>query len=396
MCLAKNLLNQKRARKNNSMHILESQRIAILDMIRGFALLGILIVNTPSLNTPAHMDTSDFAFQVSSADHVVTKIIFNGAMDCFYPIFALLFGIGAALFLSKERPSITKLYLRRLLFLCIIGIFHAFLVWWGDILIVYSVLGIFLLFFYSWQPKNILKLIGSIFAAIYLIALVQSLGPAGALGIFAGPDTFLIYSQGSFYDVTIQRMHDWVRAFFLNAKPIDTFIYFLRMFGIMLLGMWVHKQKILHKLEENSKLLGLFILFLLIINIITSLFPEIIWPFRGLSRGLLYILILLGITKNKLVYKFLAPLAYNGRMSMTNYLGFNICLSIIFYGYGLGIYGSMGPARQMIIAFMLYFIFLGLSALWLSHFRFGPFEYLWRLATYGDIVKAERKILTNS
>ena len=84
----------------------KSKRIIILDIIRGFALLGILLVNTPSLNTPAYMDTDDFAFKVSAADHAVTKLIFTFAMESFYPNFALLFGIGAAIFLSKRIPTL--------------------------------------------------------------------------------------------------------------------------------------------------------------------------------------------------------------------------------------------------------------------------------------------------
>ena len=378
------------------MHI-KSQRIVILDIIRGFALLGILMVNAPSLNTPAYMDTDDFAFQVSPADHAVTKFIFSFAMESFYPIFALLFGIGAAIFLSKVTPGVSKLYLRRLLFLFIIGLFHAFFVWWGDILIIYACLGSFLLYFYTWQPKNILKIIATIFGTISIICLSQALWPSPELLIPKGPDTLLVYSTGNFYDITLQRMHDWVRVFFLNATPLDSFVYFLDMFGIMLLGMWIQKKKILSILEENSKLLILLLLIMFILTIFCNIFPDLIWPLKGLSKGLLYVTILLLITRNNFLRRLLAPLAYNGRMSMTNYLGFNICLSFIFYGYGLGLYGSMGPASQMAIVFVLYFAFLAFSVLWLRYFPYGPFEYIWRMATYGRLPRAKTpsKILTN-
>jgi len=379
---------------NKAMATSETKRIAILDIIRGFALFGILLVNTPSLNTPAYMDTDDFGFQRSLADHTVSKFIFSFAMESFYPIFALLFGIGAAIFLSKEGFGVSKLFLRRLFFLFIIGLFHASLVWWGDILIVYASLGVFLLPFSTWDAKNILKVVGVIFGTICLISISQTIWPSPEQAVAHGADTLLVYSQGTFYEITRQRIHDWVQVFFLNATPLDSLVYFLDMFGIMLLGMWVHKQNILKKLEENIKLLLFLVLSAFVISVFSYVNPDITGPIRGLSKGVLYVSLLLLITRNKYGLRFFAPLAYNGRMSMTNYLGFNICLSFIFYGYGLGLYGTVGPASQMLIVFVLYFSFLVLSSLWLRYFSHGPFEYIWRLATYNQLPQGRNNLFS--
>ena len=369
----------------------ESKRIIILDIIRGFALFGILLVNTPSLNTPAWMDTIDFGFQKSVYDHAVTKFIFAFAMESFYPIFAMLFGIGVAIFLSKEAHNIYKLYVRRMLFLLLIGLLHASLVWWGDILIVYAVLGLFLPFFYSWQPRNILIFIILIMFTLCGIELMQPTAENLSEQSF---DTLLTYSTGSFWQITRQRIYDWVQVYFLNATPWDSLIYFLNMFAIMLLGMWAHKQKVLNMLENNFKILILtsfgIVLFTFLANIL-----DILSPLTKLSKSIFYILLIILISRNKYMYAVLRPLANNGRMSMTNYLGFNICLSLIFYGYGLGLYGSMGPAWQMFIVVALYLIFLGFSTLWLSKFNYGPFERIWRLATYGSLAK-NKKSLRNS
>jgi uncharacterized protein len=370
-----------------------TERIAILDIIRGFALFGILLVNCPSLNTPAWLDTKDFGFKTSFLDTQVTNFIFSFAMESFYPIFALLFGIGAAIFLSKDSLSINKLYARRMLFLLVIGFLHAFLVWWGDILIIYATLGIFLLLFNKLKSNYLIIICLSIILSSLIISTTQILLPTPQSTAYVGPDTLLIYSEGTFAQITQQRMHDWVQVFFLNAGILDLLVYFLDMFALMLLGMWVYKNKILDKLNNNINLLFLVITLSFLISILSY---NIIYlePISGISKGILYISILILSAKNKYMYKIISPLAYNGRMSMTNYLGFNIILSIIFYGYGCGLYGSIGPASQMPIVFSLYFGFLIMSNYWLKYYNYGPFEYIWRVATYGQVYKSSTSIQT--
>ena len=197
-----------------------------------------------------------------------------------------------------------------MLFLLLIGILHASLVWWGDILIIYAILGVFLLYFYSWQPKNILKIIAAMYITICLICLSQALWPWPELNLSLGTDNFLvynIYNNGSFYDISLQRMRDWVRIFFLNATPLGVFVYFLNIFAIMLLGVWVQKQKVLSILEENTKLLILLIIIILILSIFSHKYPDLIWPLKGLSKGMLYVSLLLLILRNEIDEPFFLP-----------------------------------------------------------------------------------------
>jgi uncharacterized protein len=79
-----------------------------------------------------------------------------------------------------------------------------------------------------------------------------------------------------------------------------------------------------------------------------------------------------------------APIATAGRIPLTNYLMQTVIATALFYGWGLGLWGKVGPALQLLIALAIYFLIqLPLSAWWLRRFEYGPLEYLWRLGTYG-------------
>jgi uncharacterized protein len=363
-------------------------RILTLDIIRGFALFGILLVNTPTLNTPAFMDTQDFGFQTTALDQNVSQFIFRFAMESFYPIFALLFGISAMIFLSKNNANTRMLFWRRMGFLLVVGVLHAIFVWWGDILIVYALLGSLLPFFKDLKPGRLGKMVLSLMMLIFLLQAYQSyLGAEHTKHIW--PDTETIYAQGSFLKISAQRAHDYVQVYFQNAAPLETCIYFLGIFTIMLLGMWVQKKAILLDVKGNrsffiwSTSTSLVLLFAYHSLSRLGFNLEFVGVFKGLCTGIFYISLISLLCSTKSGFKVLKPLSYNGRMSLSNYLGFNIALSLIFYGYGLGLYGSLGPASQMPIVFGLYVGSLVVSAWWLKHFPYGPFELVWRLFTYG-------------
>lgn len=375
----------------------ESQRIALIDIIRGFALFGILLVNTPSLNTPVHLDTDDFGFQTSFLDHLVTKFIFTFAMESFYPIFAMLFGVGAAIFLSKKGPGIAGLYLRRMVILLCFGLLHASLVWWGDILIVYAVLGVPLVFFADKSAKAILNSVFVIMLIIFGISIFHTFTQSAETDAHA-LDATAIYALGNFADISAQRIKDYLQAFFLNDDPLSVFSYFLDMLGIMLLGMWIHKKGFLSRpLEHKNTIVkiatisGLFAFTLIMLNDVAHVDTNLLSPIKGLSKAIFYFsiigLLMMSRTKSRLGKAFAAM----GRMSLTSYLGFNIVLSLIFYGYGLGLYGSVGPAWQMPIVVGLYVAFIFFTSTWQKYFAYGPIEWLWRFGTYGRAPQFRKK-----
>lgn len=365
-------------------------RIIIIDIIRGFALFGILLVNTPTLNSSAFLDGSDFAFQSTAMDHLVTKIIFTFALGSFYPIFALLFGIGAAIFLSKKGPQTSKLFLRRMTFLFFIGLIDLLFIWWGDILFVYSVLGFLLIFFAGLNTKKLGMLTLGIMLIVLGLGIYQNFHAQPQISSW--PDVTSIYAQGSFFEITIQRAKDYIQLFFLNMETVEVIAYYLGIFGIMLLGMWVHKKNLLKDIDKNPGLIAIigtasasFVITYLILTeyfSITLLVPK---SFKGFAAGLSYISFMILFFRTRVGFYILKPLALNGRMSLSCYLAFNLSLSLIFYGYGLGLYGSMGPAMLMPIVFSLYVASLLFSSWWLKHFAFGPAEWIWRLSTYGKI-----------
>ena len=378
-------------------HAPVQSRILIIDIIRGFALFGILLVNTPSLNTPAFMDTNDFGFKTTALDHSISSFIFTFAMESFYPIFALLFGVGAAIFLSKQAPQISKLFWRRMAFLLFVGVLDAIFIWWGDILIVYALLGSLLVFFADLKTRTLGLIALAIMCIVLLLGFYENFGGNAAIERF-WPETASIYAQGNFFEISVQRFRDYIQVYFLNASPIAGLAYYLDIFGIMLLGMWVHKKGILTRVHENKLLiakigvlsLGVAILYVILADVV-GLNLEVLAPLKGLSTGIFYSAVIALFSCIRIGHKLLSPLAQNGRMSLSCYLFFNLSLSLIFYGYGLGFYGSLGPAGQMPIVAALYLSSLLFSTIWLKYFPYGPFEWLWRLVTYGGISNTKKR-----
>jgi uncharacterized protein len=166
---------------------------------------------------------------------------------------------------------------------------------------------------------------------------------------------------------------------------------YLQVLAIFLLGAWVQKKRIFHDLKSNQALLHTVGNYTIATAFITNLlsahsefFANTLWPIEGLSLGMVYVYLLtIGFQQQAFWQKVLRPLAAVGKLSLTCYIGSNLVLSILFYGYGFGLYGSMGPSEQIWITLSIFAGAVIFSNLWLKYFRFGPLEYIWRSLTYG-------------
>ncbi len=385
--------------------VTNKQRINAIDIIRGVAIMGILLVNGPQLNGPAFLDGTGFAFQRTAADIWYTRLIFNFAVGNFYPIFACLFGLSIAIFLA-DKPSILapKLHLRRMSLLFLIGLAHAMLVWWGDILVLYSLLGTVLFFIYN---KNI-KFVSNILIFFISIALILSMAmlfiPETESG-FLGPELLVVYQQGSFWAISQQRAIDFLGVYIpgmlfpLDAYRVGSFsLYYFQLAICFTFGFWLYRSNFIIQLLQDRIINKKTIIFTgsvsLLVFILTTIFPNLSAAFfvtKGLSRGLFYASIILFLYDFMIFKKIFYPFSCVGRMSLSNYLFHNICLSLIFYGYGLGFYGKIGPYQQAGILLTLMSASLILSSYWLKYFNFGPIEWLWRAGTYGYFSKLRKK-----
>ena len=381
------------------------RRIVVVDVLRGFAVLGILLVNMLSFSgyfyTPTH--------QMAGVHRLATLLIKFVAQAKFYTLFSFLFGWGMAIQMRRAagrgRPF-GPLYVRRLTILLLIGLLHALLIWEGDILVNYAVLGLALLFFRKRSHKTIL------FAAVVSIlipVLLSTPGPAAAFrewhtGLVAPLRRHMmeghqanVYVDGSYLEATIHR----ARA---AAFSYSSFIYSApHIFGMFLLGLYAGRRRIFHDVDTHLPLFRC----LMWVGLIVGLVFNAVWLTAGdnpdvfprayqelATRGartvagsalcLFYISGIVLLTRRGSWMEWLSPLAWVGRTALSNYLLQSIVCTLLFYGYGVGLYGRLGPAITMVLSLILFRAQISLSGWWLERYRFGPAEWLWRSLTYGQ------------
>ncbi|MCA1056410.1 DUF418 domain-containing protein [Rossellomorea aquimaris] len=383
----------------------ESERIVSLDVIRGFSLLGIFLINMISFHSPfLYMDP--YSWWKVPEDRTLYPWVDVLVQASFYPLFAMLFGYGLSIQQSRAAMRGKPFYpfaVRRLIVLLGIGCVHAFLVWSGDILINYAVFGLLLLLFMNLSGKmllmmgSLLLLLPQLFFSILLVLMTYA-DPAGVThytDIGAIQDSVASYSSGSFSDIMSQRFQDW----YLVNSPGNLVFLLLSILPVMMIGAGAGKLKLLEKVTAHKKRWGILGAGLLISSIGIKMLPLLIetnmaysyiqdflgGPFLSVS----YAIILALLLENKKLKKWSKPLASAGRMSMTNYLLQSIIGTLIFYSYGLGLYGEVTLTTGTFLAMGIFIIQVIFSEIWLSSFKQGPVERLWRTLTYGKQSKRQ-------
>lgn len=380
-----------------------SERIAALDYLRGFALLGIFVANMLFFHTP-FMYIDPFTWFRSLSDevsHMWVDILFQSS---FYPLFAMLFGYGMNMQFEKARRLGTPFIpaaARRMGVLLLFGIVHAFLIWPGDILITYALMG----FIFMWMlrlPASALTAIGAIVYIVptalltFLIFLGEKLDPEGIMGGYVDitnvNQSIEAYGTGSFAEVTAQRAADWV---FMNMGAIPMAVFMI--LPLFMFGAAAGKWQLIEKAATHWK---------------KWIFPAVLFTAGGLALKSLpyftdmrftsqmvqdliggpvltvgYVSLVLLLLQSGLVRKVFHPIAAAGRMSMTVYLTQSIIATMIFYSYGLGYYGKVSVSLGTWMAVAIFAIQCILANLYFQKFRQGPFEWIWRRLTYGRDTK---------
>lgn len=379
-----------------------SERIEVIDIIRGFAILGIFVVNMEDFRAPwLYLEIGTLWDSTIDIGAQIFVDIF--AQSSFYTLFSFLFGFGMMIF--KERTiqrnrSFFFMNTKRIFWLLIIGIVHAFLVWHGDILISYAGVGIILYFFHMVKPRTLLIWSFSIITvSSYLIARLlnfidintqQNISRYNAELVAISINT---YSNGSFIDITRQRVFDW-----LNVNGGDGFIYLaVAILPMFLLGAYVAKKKLFNNIEENLQFIKNVWLSSLIIGFAFKLMPYIIGhglaidylqdSIGGPATALFYATSIILLNRREFWHRKLNFFAAVGRLSLSNYLFQSFAGTMIFYSYGLGLYGKVSPIQGLFLVAVIFFIQVLLSNWWVNRYRIGPMEWLWRSLTYGSIQK---------
>ena len=385
------------------------ERIETLDVIRGVALLGILFVNMSWFSAPGMyleaLGKSMWTEVWNTATSSFISLFFQGK---FYSMFSILFGLGFVIFYDRAKTRTLKptwLFYKRLFILLLIGLVHSFFIWHGDILVSYAVSALLLPLFFNRKPKTILVWV-VVFFAIFLS--IVALG-AFAMGFLDEAmratmlddmknrleSSFYAYGQGTFADIMAQRASDTLFAY---SNLLITVFLFLPLF---LLGVYVAKKGILQHLEANMSFIKKAWLWGLMIGLPASIAKYII----GYQVNMLFLtnlnvlhfgLGILGDTGLSIFYMTsiillfrrqnwvskLRPFGYVGRMALSNYLLQSVIGTMIFYNYGLGLYGQIAPAFGMAWALVIFVIQIIISKWWLSCYQFGPVEWLWKSLTY--------------
>jgi uncharacterized protein len=395
-----------------------AERIQIVDILRGFALLGILVVNMELFSHPVQTVLLPYAGS-GFADRAAAFMIRFLAEGKFYSLFSFLFGLGFYLLmerLEQKKLQMKRIYVRRLLALLIFGVTHALLLWVGDILALYAVTGLTLLLFRRAKPRTlltwavILVLLMPLFYAgsLGLLELGRAAGPETAAEIDASLQTSVEgaradaergmegYLQRSYFAVTAQRWYDW--SSFMVIGNLSLLPGVLAMF---LVGLYFGKRRLLAEAEANRP----FFRRLLVWGLVIGLPGNFLFASLGLDAArsvptlplligslgqalgapmlaLAYVAALVLLSQSRAVGPWLARLAPVGRMALSNYLTQSVVCSTLFYGYGLGLFGKVGTALGLVVTLAVYLPLIPLSAWWLGRFRFGPMEWLWRTITY--------------
>lgn len=390
------------------MPIKESERYVSIDILRGLAILGIFLVNMPAFYSP-FLYLNPETYWDEGIDQFLNGFVDVFAQASFYPLFAFLFGYGAIMIAERAKVkelSFPRLFTRRLLVLLVFGCIHAFLIWHGDILITYAITGFIFMLFYKLKGKTLL-ITGLLlyiipFSLLSLFAFLLLLLPGGDISeLLYNNEAVLaslqIYSEGSFGEITSQRIEDWL---YVNG-PANAWVLLINILPLMMLGAAFAKKGWLVDVKKHKKLLRNLMLIGLIGGLFLKLLPFIQGSnyanmmvqdqFGGPLLALFYITFIVLIVQNRTALKIMKPLSNVGRMSISNYLLQSIVFTIVFYGYGFGLYGSISYLTGFIIVFVFYCFQVFLSKWWISRFQYGPVEFMWRWGTYGQKPQLKRR-----
>jgi uncharacterized protein len=413
-----------------------TERVHSLDILRGFAILGILVINIEFFAQPLskllNPSLSSNFFGLNYYIWLIKEFVFFGKL---WSIFAMLFGAGAYLLITRaeekgKAEGIADIYYRRLFWLLLFALIHAYLIWNGDVLYDYALVGLFLyplrklsvrtmfivvsvlLILYTLRPYVDYKNDVTLYTQVLEINEIQNsdqelteeqqniLNQWKKKESFNNPDdetlqkNIDIISKGTYLEI-IDFNKDWLQemhtVWFYNKG-------FLRTLMKMILGMALIKSGILLAKSKNKtyllmmiigyvvgfSLVGFRIKYLLDNNfsILAKDFAFITWETEVTAVAIGHVGLICLFCKMNLLSWLKKSLAAVGRMAFTNYIMQSLIGVFIFYGFGFGLFGTMDKSEQLWFVVAIWIFQLIASPIWLKYFLFGPLEWVWRSLTY--------------
>jgi len=406
------------------------ERIESIDILRGFALLGILIMNISSFAMPSMAYYSPVVYDINLLNHIIYSITHIIADQKFMAIFSMLFGASTILFINsvKKREKRTLLlFYSRNFWLLILGWIHSSYLWYGDILLFYALCAFVLFFFKNLSPKKQF-ILGCL---IYLLPtflnyatyeyVIDHLGEEEQDVIIKhwNPSNEILQQEidayrGSYEKQVQHRAQMWSSSEHNDDNPsggigagiiglsilIDLFS---RSFGMMLIGMacfsWgIFSNALTKSFYKKMMFYGLGIgLPLSMIGLFFNYSFDWDWKYtqflgrspNNIATPLIafgYIgIIMLWIGKGKFI-NLQEKLRTIGKIALTAYLIQTVIATFIFYGTGLGLFGYVNRAYQLVIMFFIWLILLKLCPAWVSKYQYGPVEWIWRMLTHMKLI----------
>jgi len=413
-----------------------NERIGSVDVMRGIAVLGILAINIYSFGLPAVvLKNPSVAGGFAGADLAVWMTTHMLFYHKFMPIFSMLFGGGLILLASRLESKglpLKRIYYRRILWLLMFGLLHAYLLWIGDILYFYAVCGLLIYLFRRKSSRTLLML--GVIVYLVVLPLQHGLGRAFEFMRDTAEKAEVTLAGGGTLDEAERGLLEGWRSVRRSLAPTaeelaeeveiyrdgyggiakhraqglvwmqtmaTLFCFLWRIGGLMLIGMGLMKMGFFS--AERSRrfyatmlvvcyCIGFWLVYTGMRKLMANGF-DIVYVYRegalynmigGPLVALGHISVVMLVCKAGAIPWLTSRLAAVGRMAFSNYISQTILCTTIFYGYGLGLFARFDRAALMVFVVAIWVLQLVVSPIWLKRFRFGPLEWLWRTLTYGE------------
>jgi uncharacterized protein len=417
-CFFSNKKNQILKMLNSNIPVQNQDREIFMDVLRGFAILGIFIANLNSFTFYSANANLTGPCLVPELDHNMSFLQHMFIEGKFYTIFSFLFGWGIALQIKRGTANgidVIPTVKRRLSFMLLLGLIHM-MIWPGDIVFFYAVLAFVLLLLIKYSDRTLLVM------SLVMVLLPIPLYAAKMHWSWVNVPSDLLYAIGQQIDhkligVTTESDYKkfvetagWWEVFKSNISGIfyrfGYLVFVSRIFkvlGIFLIGYVVGRSDFYKNIVHNKKIIYWVIAFGFIVGLPANYFlayymsnfmndywtlkangfyQTIAYAFGVAPLGFAYIGLFMLSFQTKIGNKMMAILTPVGKMAFSNYIMHSLIGNFVFLNAGLGFMGQVGPVYSTLFGILVFIIQIIFSTLWLRYFNFGPVEWIWRSATY--------------
>lgn len=386
-------------------------RIVSLDILRGLAVLGILIMNIQSFSMPSAAYINPTAYgDLHGLNRWVWILSHMLAGQKFMSIFSMLFGAGVIIFsenaISKGK-NCALLHYRRMGWLLVFGLIHGYMMWYGDILFTYGLCGMLVFVFRNISPKKLIWIAIGFFSVPIVLDLLFAFSipywpeeaTQSTMESWSPDALYLDHYLAAYRGNWLEQMEVRVPGTLFMQSGLFFMQTFWRVMSMMLLGMALFRWSILSAqglkaFNLQIALIGLLSGFLLSgLGVLLNFGHEWSMEFSmflgkqfnyvgSVGTALGYVGLVMLICNSSSFHGFKRTFSAVGRMAFTNYILMTLICTFLFYGHGLGLFGSVERKIQILIVLGIWTLLMIGSPLWLKRFRHGPLEGFWRKLTY--------------